>query len=330
VTFVPFQAADHIGDRFLALLSKLGIHPPPGSALEDELLSLAQLIEVMKNPSLALGPNQVAVLRSAAGLYDLAAKVLSVEPIDEFSTFVPHLRLIAETKVRAASLGQNAASGAYDDTARKIAELYMGCLAAHVGSHVVLDSPTEPKGDNPDVIFTVEECHLVKQPQKWALAIKTIASRQGQTIFERIKEGADQIDRPKCRAEKGMVVINAKSALDHDALWNASFPHLTSALNAIEMQLDRLADNASADRPQAEWDGLFRHKVVRPVLFLGQSLVRLPTPAGAQTPTALKMLRAYGADGTLDPVGFGLARVMNDFMQNILLGIPGGPGRAPK
>ena len=58
----------------------------------------------------------------------------------------------------------------------------------------------------------------------------------------------------------------------------------------------------------------------RPVLFLGQSLVRLPTPAGAQTPTALKMLQAYCAMGSLDPFATGLAAEMNDSMQNILHG----------
>lgn len=155
MTFVAFQDADNIADRFLILLSKLCIHPPSGSFVEDELLSLTQFIEVMRSPNLAQGTNQVAVLRTAAGLHDLAAKVLSVEPIAAFATFVPHSHLIAETKVRAASLGQNAASGVFDDTARKMAELYVGCLAAHVGTEVVLDSPTNAKGDNPDVIFTV-------------------------------------------------------------------------------------------------------------------------------------------------------------------------------
>jgi hypothetical protein len=227
-------------------------------------------------------------------------------------------------------LGQNAASGVFDDTARKLAELYMGCLAAHVGTDVILDSPTNAKGDNPDVIFTAQGCRLACRSQRWALAIKTIATEQGQTIFERIKDGADQIDDPRCSADKGMVVINAKNALDHNALWNGRFPGLPSVIAALAAQLDELADNAAANRPQAEWDALFTRKVVRPVLFLGQSLVQLPTPAGVQTPTSLKMLRAYGANGAVDPVGYGLATAMNDSMQVILRGIPGGPCRRPR
>jgi len=41
---VPFQAADDIGDRFLSLLQRSGIQPTVGSSLEDELLSLTQLV----------------------------------------------------------------------------------------------------------------------------------------------------------------------------------------------------------------------------------------------------------------------------------------------
>ena len=50
MTFVPFHDADDIGDRFLALLGRHNINPPAGSSFEDELLSLSQLVEVMKNP----------------------------------------------------------------------------------------------------------------------------------------------------------------------------------------------------------------------------------------------------------------------------------------
>ncbi len=332
MTFVPFHDADDISDRFLALLSRHNINPPPGSSFEDELLSLSQLVEVMKNPGLAHGANRVTLLRAAAGLHDFAAKVLSVEPLAEFTGFLPHLRLIAQTKMAPAALSQNMSSPYNDDTARKMAELYMGCLAAHVATQVDLDSPTAAKGNNPDVIFTATPtaCDVPQQPERWALAIKTIATNQGQTIFERIKEGGEQIDDPKCLAQKGMVVINAKNALDHDALWNGTFSNLQAAMDALGNQLDLLADNANTNRPQSEWDAIFLGKVKRPVLFLGQSLVSLPTAAGARTPTALKMLKAYGANGALDPTARGLAHCLNHFMQTILLGLPGTAGRQPR
>jgi hypothetical protein len=94
MSIIPFPAANIVSDRFLALLAKHGITPPVGSKMEGELLSVSQLLEVTKNPSAFSGDEQIAILRTAAGLHDLAAKLLSVEPIPEFSNFVPHLRLI--------------------------------------------------------------------------------------------------------------------------------------------------------------------------------------------------------------------------------------------
>lgn len=323
MTFVPFQDANNVGNRFIELLSKYGIQPPNKSPFEDELLSLNQIIEVMKNPSIADGKNQITLLRAAAGLHDFAAKVLSVENLPEFVAFLPHLQLIAQSKTATASLSQNMASGYNDDTARKMAELYIGCLAAHIGSDVELDSPTSAKGDNPDVIFTVTPMLSdIPMSEKWALAVKTIGTKQGQTIFERIKEGGKQIDDPKCLAQKGMVVINAKNAIDHDALSNEKFLSLEDAIEALGDQLDTLADNANNQRPQSEWDEIFSKKVKRPILLLGQSLVYLPTSASDKTPTALKVLKAYNANNTPDPIAFGLANHLNNYMQTILIGKP--------
>ena len=127
-----------------------------------------------------------------------------------------------------------------------------------------------------------------------------------------------------------MVVINAKDAIDHDALWKATFVDLPSAINALSAQLDQLIQSAMADRQTDQWDALFARKVVRPVLFLGQSLVCLPTSEGDKTPTALKMLKVCDAAGSVDPVGCGLASALNGFMQTITLGIPGSNGALPR
>jgi hypothetical protein len=342
MALLSFEAAHDVGERFLDLLHKHKIDPPVGSGIEGELLSLTELLDAAKNPTLASGANQASIIRSAAGLHDLAAKVLSVEPIPEFSTFVPHLELIAcakflpasrgeEKKLVPASIGQNVATGPFDDTARKMAELYIGCLAACVGTNVELDHPTNSIGDNPDVLFDVEETQPISRIRRWALAIKTISTTSGQTVFERIEEAAQQIDSPRCKADVGIVVINAKSALDHDLLWNPPVPfaNLPEAVNALGSQLRALGEAAEKDRDPSEWERLFKNKAVRPVLFMGQSAVRLPTPAGAETATALKLLMPYEAVGTGDPVATALAELLNSHMQNILLGIPGRPDQAP-
>jgi hypothetical protein len=335
---VPFTQADLVSTRFLDLLGRLKIDPLPEANMDDALLSVSQLLEITKNPALVQGQDAVDILRMAAGMHDLAAKVLATEPIAEFKKFVPHLELIGTAKlprhlvgknVPASIIAQNVQARHSDDTARKIAELYIGCLVAHIAHDVELDHPLAAKGDNPDIMFTLKQ--NAHAEERWASAIKTISSRQGQTIFERIKEGVDQIDHPACRADRGLVVINAKDALDHHALWDppAPFVNLEAACEALKAQLVLLTANAEERRPQAEWDALFRGKCVRPILFLGQTLVKLPTPAGVSTPTALKLLMQYGANGMVDPVASALARGLNSYMQTILLGIPGSASQQP-
>lgn len=326
MTMVPFLHAAAVGDRFIALLERHNIHPPIKSKLERELLSLTHLLSVTKDPNRAPTRSQPETMRAAAGIHDLAAKVLSVETISEFDQFVPHLRLIGEGKIPAASIAQNAASAQSDDTSRKFAELYLGCLVAHIGTNVRLDSPTNAKGDNPDIIFTLEP---LEQPAKdWAIAIKTISSKSGQTIFERIAEAAAQIDSDKCKADVGIVVINTKSALDHDALWNTCFPTLEDAAEALRSQVVALTAAVDHNRPADEWRAVFSGRVVSPVLFLAQTVVLLHTAAGTNTPTALKMLICHDPC-PMDPVAHGLAKHMNELMQRILLGMPGAQGQLP-
>jgi hypothetical protein len=270
MALISFEASDHVGDRFLDLLSRHKIDPPVGSGLESELLSLTELIEVAQNPALIAEPiRRVLLLRTSVGLLDLAAKVLSVEHLPDFPAFLPHLHLIAKKKFRSASLGQNTASGPYDDTSRKIAELYVGCLAAYAGTNIRIDDPERAVGDNPDVLVDVEETEPVSRTRRWALAIKTIFSRSGQTIFERIQEGAEQIDRESCRANIGIVIINAKSAIDHESIWNlsAAFADLNEAVESLGSQLRTLIEATEKDRKPEEWNRLFGGKrTTRPSL----------------------------------------------------------------
>ena len=60
MTYAPYAHADSIADRFLALLGRLKINPPPASSVEDQLLATLRLIEVMKQPGLALGSEPCA------------------------------------------------------------------------------------------------------------------------------------------------------------------------------------------------------------------------------------------------------------------------------
>ncbi len=85
MSIVPFNHANNIGDRFLDMLRRHGINPGISSKLENELLSLTALIEIWENPSLIEDEQyKLNILRSAAGLYDLGAKILTVEPLQDF------------------------------------------------------------------------------------------------------------------------------------------------------------------------------------------------------------------------------------------------------
>lgn len=321
MALVPFNNAKSVGDRFLELLHRNEIDPQQSSKIEDELLSLLHLIEVTKNPDLAEGDNRLKILRMAAGLHDLAAKLLSIETLPDFRNCLDHLRLISKNAPDA-SIGQLQAGNIFDDTGRKMAELYLGCLAAHCGENVEFDHPSSAKGDNPDIIFRY-------RGRRWALAIKTISTRQGQTIFERIKDGAIQIDRDSCTADVGMVVINAKDAIDHKALWETVYCDLNEAVAAVGAELDDLVEAACHERPQEEWDELFAGRVARPILLLGQSVVRIRASSGQEVPTPLKMLRMFSAGGANDDTAHEIARALNHFMQTILNGQPGGQSCLP-
>lgn len=332
MTYIAFAAADSICDDFEALLKQNKIAVPVGSGLESEFLSIVDLFEILKNPNAVIDINcQMKSLRTASGIHDLAAKVLSTRNLPEFKQFIPHLEMIGDAKIGSGFIGQNSKGSILNDMPRKMAELYIGCLAAHVGKNVQLDHPINSTGNNPDVMFEYP-CDSDSPVRTWALSIKTIATQQGQTIYERIKEGAGQINSPLCNADIGMVVINTKDAIDQEALLNPSvaFTTIEEAQKAMRDQLQSLVDAACKDRPQAEWDTIFRGKVVRPILFLGQALIILRSPDGKNSqPTSLKMLMAFGADGVCDTDGSAIAYCLNHFMQTIVMGVPGGIGKEP-
>jgi hypothetical protein len=245
MSFVPYQDAKDIGDRFLAVLSARGITPPARSAVEAEMLSLVELLEIWSDPARIRQTHENAlIIRQAAGVHDLAAKVLSSEKLPEFRSFEKHLKMIAEAK-EFTTVTQNAVADGRDDISRKMAELYVGCLAIHCGTQVVLDDPQKAKGDNPDVMLTYEG-------QRWALSIKTLVSdAQGQTIFDNIRRAAQQIDASP--ADKGLILINAKNVIAHETLWNPlrPFANLDEAVKVLRADLRRLDALADKDRPRS-------------------------------------------------------------------------------
>lgn len=57
---------------------------------------------------------------------------------------------------------------------------------------------------------------MPSEGKKWAPAVKTISSKQGQSVYTNIAAAAEQIERSSAAA--GLVVINAKN-IPHDDIW---------------------------------------------------------------------------------------------------------------
>jgi hypothetical protein len=277
---VAFSTANAVADTFLDLLAQRGITPVRGGKLEDEFLSVTELLDAWRKPQqVQQAAKEKEIIRNAAGVHDFAAKVLAARKTPEFGQFDEHLKLIGTSKLRT-TLSQVTENDPLDDAARKLVELYVACLAVHCGEDIRLDHPTNAKGDNPDILLSYRE-------RTWALAIKTPSSRHGQTIFENIKKAGEQIERSA--ADNGMVVLNVKNIIDHDALWNGSFAILDDATATLKAEIEEICDAANLERSAEDWNAIFSgQKTVLPVLLIGQSVVLLPTGASDMTPHAIE------------------------------------------
>jgi hypothetical protein len=83
-------------------------------------------------------------------------------------------------------------------------------LAMQCGTDVLLDHPTAPKGDNPDVLAML--CG-----RRWGIACKVIHSLHPEGLIGHLEKGLDQIE--KSEAELGVVAFNMKNVLPHDRIW---------------------------------------------------------------------------------------------------------------
>jgi hypothetical protein len=302
MTFVTYQSANDVVDRFIELLGTLGISPAAGSVAETELLSMTQLLHDWKTPETFASNPQL--LRDAAGAHDLAAKVLCARQCPEFPELIAHLEAIVKAPDYS-RMTLMAKGDGRDDLSRKYAELYLACLAIHCGINLQLDHPTRSKGDNPDVMFEFAG-------STWALAVKTISSTQGQSVYENLIKAADQIDRSA--AEHGLIVINTKNVLDHAALWNAEFESEQQAVAAMTAKVGAVCANAEKDRSEDEWKKVFdRPKLSTPVLFVAQSLVSLRM-GSFMVPTPLKAIVVESFGHTPHHDAIELAQSMNILM----------------
>lgn len=325
MSFTSFENAENIVNRFISLLHNYGISPAIGTQIENEFLSPLELLESTRN----LGGlvNDPKLMAEAGGMYDLAAKLLAVENQLEFQSFIPHLKLFGSEN-EFSTVVQSNKGDIRDDINRKLAELYLGSLAIHFSFNVQLDHPVNSKGDNPDVMFEIRPKEE-SSSSIWTLAIKTVSSRSGQTIFENIKKAAEQIDAPQCQANRGIVVINLKNSLDYDQLWATTYISLEDAKVALDNQMANLIAAANTQRSSSDWELLFANRTSPIVFYFAHAVVKICLPNGQEVPTILKISKLANPLDLKDDIAVSIVYNLNEGMQNILLGIPGDFERAP-
>lgn len=320
MALVTRDQAKSISDRFLDLLSHNRIDPVRGSGIEDDILSLVEIIETFP-ANLDSRASDPARIYQAAAFSDFAAKVLSAETLDEFKNLLPHLRLLAAEN-QIATVNQAGRIDPRNDVVRKLTELYVGILAAHCGHVVRLDHPSRSSGDNPDIIVDLVSTDGGKQCL--AIAVKSIISNHGQTIFDRIREGAEQIDRADPNVDYGAILINVQGAIDHAMLQKVVYPNVETAAYALARAVTQLWETVEHNRPQSEWECCFGGRAKLPIAFMAHSVVRINTPQRQGMITPLKLMKCFTrSSGDTNKWILRFWGHINHFMQSIVRGNPG-------
>lgn len=190
-----------------SILKANGIEVPPGSSFEEAALTLVEFDDVASGRAVHDSKkDHREKWRRALSLADFAEKIVLVRDHPDFPQLIPHLRLLASDF----DLSQFSFTAKENQENNKVFELYVAAMAMHLMKGCTIDSPTNAKGDNPDILGQYGR-------KRWAIACKAMHTKNAKTFLERVRDGVDQIERSD--ALRGIVVINMKNTVDHDALW---------------------------------------------------------------------------------------------------------------
>jgi hypothetical protein len=98
-----------------------------------------------------------------------------------------------------------------DEATNKIFELLFALALLDLSNEVVLDHPTLAKGNNPDILATIDG-------QCWGFACKTIYGSSEKSFYDNLKKGVEQIEAAP-KAQVGAVVISFRNILSHEECW---------------------------------------------------------------------------------------------------------------
>ncbi|MDE3242151.1 MAG: hypothetical protein KGO52_05465 [Nitrospirota bacterium] len=192
---------------FEAVLKRFGIPIQSGSELEGACCSVLEVMVKNQNAHVRNPQEDIRhVFTEVLGIWSFLKKIVRLESHACFPQFVPHLALLNKGAVV-----QNKRATVCQEATNKIFELLFALVLLDVSEEVVLDHPDLAKGDNPDVLATIDG-------QCWGFACKTIYGASGKTFYDNLKKGVEQIEAAP-KAQIGVVVMNLRNTISHEACW---------------------------------------------------------------------------------------------------------------
>ena len=201
-----YEQLDKLVDDFERVLKNHGVVIRRDSELEKACLAVTEVLGKHKNPKLREPMTDIRpLLTKVLGFWLFLTKIVRLENHTNFKQFEPHLEYLNKGTVV-----QNTQIGTSEEATNKIFELLFALCMLDVGTEVVLDPPEGAKGDNPDIMVTLEG-------KRWGFACKTIYGKSGKAIFDNLKKGVDQIERSP--VDVGCVLLNFRNFLDPQVYW---------------------------------------------------------------------------------------------------------------
>ena len=168
---------------FEEVLKRLGIPIQAGSELEKACCSVLEMLGKSQDVHICDPQEDIRhKFREVLGIGYSFGKIVRLKDHACFPKFAPHLALLNKGTV-----GQNTRASLCQEATNKIFELLFALALLDISNDVILDHPSSAKGDNPDVLATIDG-------QCWGFACKTIEAeyRNGaEPIFSAYELPAD-------------------------------------------------------------------------------------------------------------------------------------------
>lgn len=226
-----FEELEQLVFAFEEVLKRFGIPIQSGSELEGACCSVLEVLGNNQNAQIRDPQEDIRhVFTEVLGIWSFLKKIVRLEGHACFSQFVPHLALLNKGTVI-----QNKRATVCQEATNKIFELLFALVLLDVSDEVILDHPDLARGDNPDVLATIDG-------QCWGFACKTVYGASAKTFYDNLKKGVEQIEAA-AKAQLGIVVMNFRNIISHDECW--------PILNEAEYRNGAEPIFAAYERPEA-------------------------------------------------------------------------------